>query len=170
MVYKYAYQGYNEEKMARAVGLSLKGLSRKDGIEIAKFIRGKEISFVLSYLEDVKKLEKSIPYTRFNSGLGHQKGKMGPGRFPVKACAHFIKIIKSVRHNAQDKNLNVDNLIIKNICVQNGPKQFHYGRHSGRLVKQSHMEIVVCEKEEKNDDSKLKKSKKSKKEVAKKAE
>lgn len=165
MVYKYAFQGFEKEKMARAVGISLKGLSRKDGIEIGKFIKGKEVSKALSYLEDVVLKEKAIPYTRFNSGLGHRKA-IGSGRFPIKACAYFIKILKSVRHNAEDKNLNADNLIIKHVCVQRGPTQHHYGRHSGRQVKQSHVEIVVCEKEKTDDKKEVKKQdKKSKKDV-----
>jgi ribosomal protein uL22 len=160
MVYKYAFQGFDEAKMARAVGISLKGLSRKDGVEVAKFIKGMDLDLAISYLEGVFKFKRAIPYTRYNWGLSHQKGKVGSGRYPMKACEHFLKVLKSAKANANNKNLNVDNLIIKGACVQKAPDVAHYGRHSGRIVKQAHLEIVLCEKEEKKDDKKEERRKK----------
>ena len=154
MVYKYACQNYVSDKMSKAVGLSLKGLSRKDGIMIAKFIKGKDLKLMIEYLENVLKFKKAIPYTQYNSGLSHQKGKIGSGRYPITACEHFLKILKSAKANANNKNLNVDNLVIKNVCVQQASATHRYGRHYGRVVKQAHIEVVLCEKEEKKNDKK----------------
>jgi len=59
-----------------------------------------------------------------------------------------------LKANANNKNLNVENLIIKHICVQKGPAIPHNGRHGGRLVKIAHVEVVLCEKEKKTEDKK----------------
>jgi len=78
MVYKYAFQGYDIDKMARGVGISLKGVSRKDAMMIANFIKGREVVKVIRDLEEVVKLRKAIPFTKFCNGIGHRKGKVGP--------------------------------------------------------------------------------------------
>lgn len=145
MVYKYAFQGYDEKNMARGVGIALKGVSRKDAIEIANFIRGRKISKVVSDLTNVSEMKKAVPYRRFNHGIGHRKGGIGPGRFPQKAAAAILKIVNSVKSNAEDKNLNSELLQIKHVAVQKAPNAHHPGRHGGRLVKQCHVEIVVSE-------------------------
>ncbi|MFA6088959.1 MAG: 50S ribosomal protein L22 [Candidatus Woesearchaeota archaeon] len=161
MVYKYALQDYDKEKMARCLGLSLKGMSMKDAHQIGQHIKGKNTKLVLKELDDAINFKRAIPYTRYNSGLGHQKGKVGPGRYPIKGCEIFVKLVKSVVSNANEKNLNVDNLIIKHVCVQTGPSDYHHGRQGSRSVKQCHVEIAVCEEEQKVlDDKKIKKDSK----------
>ena len=83
-----------------------------------------------------------IPYSKFNRGIGHRK-KTGPGRFPVKASTHVLKLLKSVKANARQKGLDVNNLRIKAAIAKQGPHTPKYGRHRGRSAKRTHLEIVV---------------------------
>ena len=173
MVYHYAFQGYDTKTMARGVGLFLRGVSRKDALEIARSLRNKPVKKIVSFLESVIAMDTAVPYRRFNHGVGHRKGGMGPGRYPVKAAAAYLKLVKSVAANAVYKNLNEENLVICHICVQKGPNQPKSGRHGGRMVKQCHIEIAITEqkvdvKEAKKERAPVKKE--AKKEMPKSAE
>ena len=143
MVYNYAIQNFNAETMARGVALNQRGVSRKNAIEIVNFIKGKPVAKAIECLEQVVLVKKAIPYKRFNHGVGHRKGHMGSGRYPVKASTAILKLIRSVASNATDKNLNSEALIVKHACVQQGTNSMHHGRQRGRKVKQCHFEIVL---------------------------
>ena len=40
--------------------------------------------------------------------VGHRKGKVGPGRYPVKASRAIIKLIQSAMENARHQYEDVD--------------------------------------------------------------
>ena len=40
--------------------------------------------------------------------VGHRKGKIGPGRYPVKGSRAFIKLIESAMENARHQYEDVD--------------------------------------------------------------
>jgi len=138
--YKYAFNKY-AENMARAVGRDLP-ISTKQAIEICSSIRGMELGKAMAKLERVIAYKQAVPYKRFTEGAGHKPG-MASGKYPVKACTHILKILKSVESNSQNKSLGT--VMIKHICAQGGGKRWHYGRKRRIKMKRSHIEIVVEE-------------------------
>lgn len=144
---KYAFSAYNKELMARAVGRDL-SISKKQSVEICKWIRHKPIAQAKRILEDAIKMERAIPYTRFNWNVGHRPG-MGPGRYPIKAATEILALIKSAEANAQVKGLNTGNLHIVHINAQKAPTPHHYGRQRGTKMKRTHIELVLQEKAQK---------------------
>ena len=143
----YAFNNYNEEHMARAIGMALP-ISFKQGVEICKFIENKKTADVKKTLQGVIDKKIAVPFNRYNWDLGHKK-KIGPGRYPEKASKHIIKLIESVEANAQFKGLNTSNLIIAHISAHKCGKSWHYGRQSRRQMKRTNVEIVVEEKTKK---------------------
>src|SRR3989338_2021572 len=140
--------------MARAVGRDL-SISKKQSVEICKWIRYKSTSRAKRILEDAIKMERAIPYTRFNWNVGHRPG-MGTGRYQIKASTEILALIKSAEANAQLKGLNTGNLHIVHINAQKAPTPHHYGRQRGTKMKRTHIEIVLQERAEKKNEEKKK--------------
>lgn len=153
MTYKYSFQKYEQEKMARAVGLDLP-ISRKHSVEIINKLKSKTTTRAKKILEGIIAIETPIQYTRFNRDLGHKKG-IGPGRFPAKTAENILKIINSVEKNANTKGLT--NPTIVHMSANKAAAQWHYGRKKRRKMKRAHIEIVVA-----SADIKAKKESKSK--------
>ena len=140
----YTFKDYNEEHMARAIGMALP-ISFKQGVEICNFIKNKRVSDAKKVLEKVLEKKEAVPFRIYNRDLGH-KTKIGPGRYPEKASRHFISLIESTEANAQFKGLNTSNLTIIHISAHKAGKAWHYGRKSRRKMKRTNVEIVVEEK------------------------
>lgn len=70
---------------------------------------------------------------------------------PQKAAGILEKTLKSAVANADQQDIDVDSLYIKNICVDQGPtlKRFRArarGRGSRILKRTSHVTVIVAEK------------------------
>ena len=144
MGYTYATKEFGEN-MARAAGVALP-LSTKQCVEICNWLRGKSLSKAKEMLSSVIKMETAVPYRRFNKNVGHKKGKgIAAGRFPIKAATTLLKLLEAVEANAQYKGLNTANLVITHICSQRAARAWHYGRHRGRKMKRTSVELVVQE-------------------------
>jgi len=72
---KYAFQGFNKELMARAVGRDLT-VSTKQAIEICNYLRKRKLAQAKMLLEKVIEKKQAVPFKRFVNGLGHKAGKM----------------------------------------------------------------------------------------------
>lgn len=129
---------------AKAIGRNL-GISKKDSIEIASFIRGKKLSRVKTILEEVIVKKLIVPYKRFNKDRGHKRGKMAAGRYPVKASTSILGLVKSAEMNALNKGMNSEDLFISTIIANKGSGQMHHGRFRGRSMKRTHLEVVLSE-------------------------
>jgi large subunit ribosomal protein L22 len=140
----YSYEGYVKEKMARAQALSLP-ISTKQSVEICSFIRGRKLSVAKRMLEDVGAMKRAVPFKRFNHNIGHRKGDMGPGRYPLKASAEILKVVKACEANAQTKGLDVSSLVIRHASADFAARPWHYGRQSRTKMKRTHVEIVAAE-------------------------
>ena len=138
----YAFQKFDSEKMARALGKDLP-ISVKHATMVCNAIRGKPIQRARNILADAIGLKKAIPFTRFNMDRGH-KPKIGPGRYVVNTCTEILKILNSAEANGHQKNL--DNMKIIHVCAHKASKPWHYGRQRRRQMKRAHIEIVVAEK------------------------
>jgi len=141
---KYAYQGFQNDHMARAIGKDL-SISTKVAIEVCSFLRGKRLSRAKDIMNNVLSFKEAIPYKRFTDGVGHRPGKMGAGRYPQKAAKAFLDLLGSVEANAQVKGLNTSDLVIVHICANKAHEPMHQGRQRRRALKRSHVEVIVKE-------------------------
>src|SRR3989344_4850714 len=125
------------------------GISRKFAVEVAGFLRGKNLADAKKKMEDVIALKVAVPFKRYHMDLGHKRGPMGPGRFPAKVAKEVLLLLKSAEMNAQNKGLDIDSLYVSHIVANKGNTQMKAGRQRGRHAKRTHIEIVLKEKEKK---------------------
>lgn len=135
-----------EEHFATAKAVNLP-ISTKQSVEIANFIRQKEVQKVKKLLNEVLDHKRAIPFKRYNRDTGHKSGKIASGRYPEKAIKHFQNLLNTVEANAENKGLDKNNLIIKEIKANLGAQQWHYGRLRRRKMKNTHLYIKVMENE-----------------------
>ncbi len=134
--------------MARARGSNRK-ISFKKSVELAAAISGKKASFVLTYLEKVIEKKQAIPYRRFKAEMGHKRGaRVAVGGYPVHVAQEFTKLIVSAQKNAKEAELSGD-LYILSASARQGEGRYRMGRHSGRQMKSTHIEVVVGAKKRK---------------------
>ncbi len=147
----YAFQGFEKEKMARALGKDLP-ISMKHASMVCQAIKGKKVQRARDILTDSIELKKAIPFTRFNRDKGH-KPKIGPGRYVPKTCIEILKVLNSAESNGNQKSLG--DMMIIHACAHKASSPWHFGRWRRRQMKRSHIEIIVAEtktkKEEKTD-------------------
>lgn len=153
----YTFRNYNEEHMARAIGIGLP-ISFKQSTEICSFIKNKNVSDAKKLLQKVTEKRLAVPFKRYNWDLGHKK-KTGPARYPEKASKHIIKLIEAVEANAQFKGLNTSNLVIAHISAHKAGKTWHYGRKLRRKMKRTNVEVIVEEKLKRAEENKESKTK-----------
>lgn len=152
MAKRYAYnKEVDESKIARAMARSLK-ISPKHSVEICRAIRGMEVEKAKDYLERVIDMKQSVPFKRHNKKVGHRKGQQGwpSGRYPVKAAGEILKVLINAEANAEDKSMDVENLIIEHISSHRGvviqgaiPRAF--GRVTPFNTPTTHIQIVLKE-------------------------
>lgn len=168
--YRYSFNKYDAEKMAKAVGADLP-ISTKQSIEICSFIKGKSLLKAKELLEGAVKMKVPVPFRRFTEGAGHKKGKIASGRYPVKASSEILKLINSLEANAQQKGLDTSSLVISHACANKASRTPRYGRIRGRLTKRSHVELIATESGSKQEAKpETKKEEKKKKEAKPEAE
>jgi large subunit ribosomal protein L22 len=164
MANKYSVQGINEEHSARAK-INAASVSTKHCIEICNFLRKKNLQKAKDLLRLAIEKKRAIPFKRFNGDVGHRKGDMASGRYPIKACTQVLNMLESAEANAQFKGLNTSNLIISHICANKASTPWRYGRHIRRKSKRTHIEVVVEEKAAKRRKAVEKKKEEPKKEI-----
>ncbi len=145
MAKKYAFKDYNPEKMARVYGSDL-SISSKHAIEICTKLNNKTLNQAKDILNNAINIKTPIEFRRFCHGAGHKKG-MAAGKFPVKASKEVLKLVESLEANAQQKGLNIAGLVLIHTCANRAAAPMHYGRHGGRAMKRSHVEIIAEERE-----------------------
>lgn len=133
-----------DEHTARAMGKDLP-ISFKQSIEICNYIRNNPIAKAKLRLTNAIEKTKPIPFKRFTNGVGHRKGPILAGRYPLKACQHILKLINSAESNALFKGLNSKDLIVAHISPKQAPSSWRYGRNSRRQMKKCHIEVVLKE-------------------------
>ncbi|MBS3138088.1 50S ribosomal protein L22 [Candidatus Woesearchaeota archaeon] len=139
---------------AKAVGRDLP-ISMKHSVEVCAFVKGKDLQHAKQLLKEVIVLKRAVPYYRFNQDLGHKKG-MASGRYPQKTAKEILKVIESAEVNAQFKGMNTSRLRIAHLAAHLASRPFQSGRHRGRKMKRTHIEVIVQEykkqdKEQKSD-------------------
>ena len=76
--------------------------------------------------------------------VGHRKGGIGPGRYPVKASREFIKIIQSCMENArhQYEDIEPEDMVITHAAAHRGEiKRGWIPRARGRATPSNHYRV-----------------------------
>merc|ERR1712217_88682 len=150
----------------------------KNTYECGQAIKGMGLKSAQSYLEDVVEKKQCIPFRAFIGGIGRtaqaKASKMSQGRWPVKSCKILLDLLKNAESNAEFKNLDSDNLVIKHIQVnaaQQGRRRTYraHGRINAYMSCPCHIEMILEEKEEsvEKPDEEVKAKKFTKKQFAK---
>ncbi len=128
-------------------------MSPKHSIEIATFIRHQHVNDAIAYLNQVVTLKKAIPFRRFCRNVAHKRGLPGnwdAGRYPVKASKAYIRLLESIKKNAEYIGLDPENLEIIHATASRGRAQKAFfpramGRATPKVRESVNLEIVVRE-------------------------
>jgi len=145
-------QKISGDNIAKAKANEL-NMSPKHSIEIATFIRHQRVNDAIAYLNEVIGLKKAIPFRRFNRNVAHKRGLPGnwdAGRYPVKASKAYIRVLESVKKNAEYIGLDADNLEIIHVSANRGRAQKSFfpramGRATPKVRETVNLEVVVRE-------------------------
>ena len=151
----------NRLSVARATNVDV---HVKACFEICRTVRGMTAGAAVRKLEkvllidsdrpDIRAKAEAIPY-RLGSGnkkrkrsgpsmVGHRKGGMGPGRYPVKASRVVIKLLNSAMDNArhQHEDIDAEDMIITHIAAHRGTiKRGFMPRARGRATPSNHYQV-----------------------------
>lgn len=115
-------------------------------------VAGMKLSKAYAYLSDVQEHKQCIPFRRFDGSMGRtgqaKQFKTTKGRWPVKSIQFVLRLLKNAESNADAKDLATDELIIKNIVVQQAPKTRRrtyraHGRINPYQGHPCHIEIIL---------------------------
>ncbi len=76
----------------------------KHATAICNMIRGKNIDVAITMLEEVARYKRAIP---MRGEIPHRHGMMS-GRYPIKATGIYIKLLKSLKSNAIQHELELE--------------------------------------------------------------
>lgn len=144
-----------EKLTATAKGMSLP-ISRKQAVEVCRFIKRRDIVTARRRLNRVLEFKMAVPSTKFKRDIPHRAGSVGPGRFPIKAAEMILGVLESAVSNAENKGMKASALMVAKASACKGPTAWRYGRQSRRHAKRTHVEIVVEESEAKKKEAKQK--------------
>jgi ribosomal protein L22 len=114
-------------------------ISTKQAMAICKFIRGKKIPPMITYLEDVVAMRKAVP---MKGEVPHKKGNIMSGKYPVKAAGIFIKLLKNLTANANVAGINNPTISEAIANIASRP----YGKFGAVRKKRTHVKLVARNK------------------------
>ena len=153
---KYSRDASNPSKSCKAMGVDLR-VHYKNTYETAQAIKGMKLTAAQTYLENVVERKQCIPFRKFKGCIGRtpqaMEFKVTQGRWPVKSCKVLLGLLKNAESNAEFKNLDTDNLVIKHIQVsgaQQGRRRTYraHGRIGPYMSCPSHVEMILEEVDE----------------------
>ncbi len=113
--------------IARGFGLHI---SKRHGMYICAFIKGKTIDSAIADLQQVIILKKAVP---FKGEIPHRKGKgMMSGRYPVDASKLFIPMLKTLKGNASVNGLDLIKTRITSASTHLAPRPQRRGGEKGK--------------------------------------
>ncbi len=102
----------------------------------------------------IKKQAKAIPFRKGSGNklrkrngpgkVGHRKGGIGPGRYPVKAAMKFIKLINSAAENARHRydDIDANDMFITHCAAHRGRiSRGWIPRAQGRATPKNHYQV-----------------------------
>lgn len=151
--YSFVEQKYDADRLAKASGRDIR-IKPKHGREICAVIKGMKVDQAKTFLENVIRLEQSVPFRRHKKKAAHKNDlkqfKWYAGRYPQKAAARIYEILASVESNAEYKGLDIDLCRIIHAATHRGRIIKRYiprarGRNTAKFKHLSHVEIVIYE-------------------------
>ena len=146
---------------ARAVNVDMHA---KPCFEVCRAVKNMTAGAAIDYLNEVLRIDSdradvrrkalAVPF-RLGSGnkkrkrsgpsmVGHRKGGVGPGRYPVKASRAVIKLIQSAMDNArhQYEDIDAEEMEITHIAAHRGQiKRGFIPRARGRATPSNHYQV-----------------------------
>merc|ERR1711924_422639 len=176
MVKGYSREPTNPSKACKAMGVDLR-VHYKNTYETGQAIKGMQLHAARAYL-DVCEKKQCVPFRKYTGCIGRtpqaKAFKMSQGRWPVKSAKIILDLLRNAESNAEFKNLDTDNLVIKHIQVnaaQQGRRRTYraHGRIGPYMNCPAHVEMILEEKEEtvEKPDEEAKPKKFTKKQLAK---
>ena len=98
-------QEAGKKKTEAAVNAKDLPISTKHSMAICNWIRGKKIEESIYFLEQVAKFKKPLP---MKGEIGHRKGKIMSGRYPINATKQFIKLLRQLAANASVNEIDLE--------------------------------------------------------------
>jgi large subunit ribosomal protein L22 len=149
----YQVEVKDEKVLAKAVAKN-QHISTKYATEICREIKGKRLASIEKKLQRIIEKKEFLPLRKYNKDVAHRKGEsksgVKSGRFPQKACRVFLKLLESVKANADFKGLDSENLMVAHCFASRGfgrrsvqPKGHIAGKR--RRKKSTHVEVIVKE-------------------------
>ncbi|DAC27413.1 MAG TPA: hypothetical protein HA330_01285 [Candidatus Thalassarchaeaceae archaeon] len=100
----------------------------------------------------IRRKARAIPHVRRsrkgkggNTMAGHRKGRMGPGRFPVKASLAYIRLLRSAMNNAREQYEDLDDvedMVITHVAAHRGQvRRAFRPRARGRASPKNHYQV-----------------------------
>ena len=136
----------------------------KHCFEVCRAVKNKTAGEAVAYLNEVLRIDSdradvrrkavAVPY-RLGSGnkrkrrsgpsmVGHRKGGIGPGRYPVKASRIMIKLLESCMENArhQYEDIDPEEMVITHCAAHRGTiKRGWTPRARGRASPKNHYRV-----------------------------
>jgi len=152
----YSITDLDPEKTVKASGREVR-VSHKAAREVCQTIKGMTLDEAKTFLQEVIKKKKPVPFRRFQKKAGHRHGlEKGAfaGRFPVKAASHVLEVLENAEANAEFRGFDLENLRIIHASAYPGMKIRRFitramGRSSPKYQTLSHIELILEQTEEK---------------------
>jgi len=112
-------------------------ISTKHAVAVCDFIRGKNVDDALNALDEVSKMRHAI---RMKGEIPHRKGKMMSGRYPLNAVKEFTRLVKNLRANAINHELELEKFRL--FCMSNVAAR-PQRRFGSRRFKRSHVQLKL---------------------------
>jgi|ERR1051325_5450993 large subunit ribosomal protein L22 len=151
MAYAYAAQNVDAEKTSKALGRDIP-VKPKFAMNVCKAIKGKSVKQAKTFLENVVVLKAAVPFRVHKTNIKHRKGGIGPGKYPVRAAAAILRVLKDAESNAEYKGLDPENMVIWHTVAHKarslpGTMPRAQGRATQWDKQCSHIEIVLKNRE-----------------------
>lgn len=137
------------ETTARAM-LREEPISPKHSVEIARQIKGMTAADAVDYLESVVAGERSVPFKKHSSGVGHRSDITGwdAGRYPQKASNAFLDLLENAIGNADYQGFDGKSMTIRHVAAhkvgeQIGRKPRAQGRATAWNTPLTDVELIL---------------------------
>ncbi len=145
----YSMIGLDPETTVKASGRELR-VSPKAAVEVCTAIKGMKLDNAKTFLEQVQKKKRAVPYRKHRKTLPHRKNlqMIAAGRYPVKAATQILEVLESAESNAMYKGLDTERLRVSHAAAYPGIKVKRFipramGRATPRNNILCHVEIVL---------------------------
>jgi len=143
----------SEKGFAKAIAKN-QPVSTKYSTELCREIKGKRVSDAEAMINRILVKKDFLPLRKYRKKVPHRRGNSvsftKTGRYPLKVCGAFLKLLESVKANADFKGLDSENLLIVHCFASRGfgrrgmqPKGRIAGKRTQR--KSTHIEVIATE-------------------------